>query len=226
MFHTKIRLCSLLMILLLTISCTRSAWYPLVSSQSHRPIPPHTALLSTGDPLIIIDPGHGGDDPGAISWNRQYEEEDITLTAAFMLQKQLHSLGYRAILTRRKDCNMPLKKRTNIANANNATIFVSIHCNSSYNIKAKGVEVYYFPKSTRSRRLAQAILGKIIHYTKTRSRGIKTAHFTVLQYTKMPAVLVELGFLSSPEDLDRLNDPEYLNVMAWGIAKGIDQYLD
>ncbi len=175
--------------------------------------------------LIVIDPGHGGKDPGTKSWDKKHLEKNLNLATALMLMDQLDNLGYRSIFTRKNDVFIPLVKRATIANENNGTIFVSIHFNSGLSRKANGVEIFYFPNAMHSRVLASNILSNIITYSAANSRGVKSSRFTVLKKTSMPAVLVEGGFMSNPPEMQKLRDPVYLNIIAWGIAKGIDTYL-
>ena len=174
---------------------------------------------------IIIDAGHGGRDPGAISWDRRHQEKNLNLATAMMVRDHLKQMGYKPALTRSKNIFIPLNERAEMANKRKAELFVSIHYNSAHNNKARGIEVYYYPHSNNSKQLAITTLENVLQQTKALSRGIKTANFTVLTQTKMPAILVEGGFMSSSKEMNLLQDPEYLNRLAYGIAIGIDQHL-
>lgn len=198
-----------------------------VMRETKRPLPLPKAEV------IIIDAGHGGKDGGAISKRDRYEEKEFTLETAFLTRHALHQLGYKTIMTRNQDTFIPLETRAEIANDLDADLFVSIHYNYSPNSEAEGVEVYYYkenktPPSSRivkSRSLGDSVLKKIISQTGAQSRGLKQANFAVIRQTKMPAILVEAGFLSNLNEREKIRDPQYKRSIAWGIAKGIDQYL-
>lgn len=215
----------------------------LLSGCSYRSIPPEVVALrqdtkkkpvkleSSHPEKIIIDAGHGGKDFGALSRALGYEEKQLTLTTAHMLRNQLKQLGYHAILTRSQDVFISLDKRAELANRADADLFVSIHFNHSTSQEAKGIEIYTYKESPpssrilRSKELAKEVLSKIIHTTGAKSRGLKEANFAVIRETDMPAILVEAGFLSNPQEREKIRDPKYLRFIASGIAKGIDDYL-
>lgn len=202
---------------------------PTISSM-HEEKPPIAFKQET----VVIDAGHGGKDSGAVSKLQKYEEKKLTLSTAFMIRNYLRQLGYQAILTRGQDTFVPLSTRADIANTTNVDLFVSIHYNYSPNKEAQGVEVYYYKGQNNStsdrialsKRLGQAVLKKIVRQTKASSRGVKQGNFAVIRETKMPAILIEAGFLSNPEEREKLRDPQYLQKIAKGIAKGIDSYFE
>lgn len=182
-------------------------------------------------PMIVIDAGHGGTDRGARGYVPYCEEKKLSLQTARLVKKYLDQLGYHVIMTRSTDCFIPLSKRVDVANQSTSNIFVSVHFNSSRNSTAHGVEVF-FPdskeKSTRSsssKKLADAILGRVIRRTSAHSRGVKKGNFYVIRETRMPAVLVEAGFISNPEERSLLRTREYQEKIARGIADGIDRYF-
>jgi N-acetylmuramoyl-L-alanine amidase len=182
--------------------------------------------------VVILDPGHGGKDPGTLAVSdRQFVEKDLALAASRLVKNHLSNLGYRVVLTRNSDRYVTLSNRVRMSNKVRGAIFVSLHFNASRDRDVEGVEVYYYKgvrtkRIERSRNLAQNVLNGFILYTKAESRGIKEGNFEVLRKTVMPAILVEGGFLSNEEELDDLQSPKYLNAAAWGIAKGIDAYLN
>lgn len=182
--------------------------------------------------LIAVDAGHGGNDIGAQSEMKKYKEKNLALTAAMMLRRHLKDLGYHVVLTRKKDVFVPLRQRTTTANKENANLFISIHFNSAPNKKAEGVEIFYYEpqnkneeRSVKSKILSQHVLSHIVKYTKAQSRGVKTASFHVVKYTKMPAILVEGGFLSNEKETHKLKNPKYLNRIAYGTAQGLHRYF-
>ncbi len=183
---------------------------------------------------IVIDAGHGGKDSGAQSDKNRYEEKKLTLQTAQLVQKFLNEMGYDTYLTRDEDQYVSLDERARIANAINAHLFVSVHYNFSHSSDAEGIEVFYYkdvknPESLRlleSKKLGESVLDRILKHTGAQSRGVKTANFAVIRETKMPAILIEGGFLSNPAERERLKDPQYCRFMALGIAKGIDRYFE
>ncbi|MBT3394163.1 MAG: N-acetylmuramoyl-L-alanine amidase [Waddliaceae bacterium] len=180
-----------------------------------------TPIIKKASTIIAIDAGHGGKDPGALSYDKRHLEKHMTLATVMMVKNYLEDMGYDVILTRNANTTLPLYKRAAIANKINADLFVSIHYNSSLNRKANGIEIFYYKTSTTSKQYAQHVLDALIQHTKAPSRGIKPAYFTVLEETTMPAILVEGGFMSNPAEMHILKKPQYLNVIAYSIAEGI-----
>ena len=182
-------------------------------------------------PIIVLDAGHGGKNTGAKKQYPLCEEKRLSLITTLLAKRYIEQMGYRVILTRSKDAFISLAKRVYIANKFNADLFVSIHFNSSYNRKAKGIEVYYPRKiksnkrSSLSHRLASNILLKSIFHTKAVSRGVKEANFYVIKDTKMPAILLEGGFITNDVECRRLRQRQYLEKLAKGIAEGVGIYL-
>jgi N-acetylmuramoyl-L-alanine amidase len=191
-----------------------------------------TAIKKTAPPLIVIDPGHGGKDLGAKSPDPHIEEKALNLQTALLLNQYLQRLGYQTILTRGDDFFVPLKLRADFANSNQAALFVSVHYNSAPSKTAEGVEVFFYDseenplRTNRSKQLAQKILDRIIARTQMKSRGVKNGNFAVIRETKMPAVLVEGGFMTNDQELNRLRDPAHMQKMAESIAHGVRDYLN
>lgn len=185
----------------------------------------------TARPVIVIDAGHGGKDLGAKCPDPQTEEKALNLQTVLILNQLLQRMGYQTILTRGEDFFVPLKLRADFANSNRATIFVSVHYNSAPSKQAEGVEVYYFDsqenksRTDRSKVLAQTVLDNVIASTKMKSRGIKSGNFAVIRETRMPAILIEGGFMTNDQELKRLRDPAHIQLMAESIASGVREYL-
>uniref|UniRef100_A0A7V5XG64 N-acetylmuramoyl-L-alanine amidase n=1 Tax=Thermodesulfobacterium geofontis TaxID=1295609 RepID=A0A7V5XG64_9BACT len=215
---------------------------------------------------VVIDPGHGGEDPGAVGPSG-LKEKDVTLAIAKMLAQKLRSrLGIEVILTREEDKFIPLIQRPAIANSKKADLFISIHTNASPDSKSCGIETYYLnfttdpeamrvaalenaasdkslsdlqdlikailvnTKLSESKMLAEKVQEELVkelnkYYPDTINRGVKYAPFLVLVGTRMPAILVEAGFISNPLEEKRLKDQQYLEMIAEGIAKGIEIYI-
>jgi len=186
------------------------------------------SLPQHAKPLIILDPGHGGDDEGAKV--HYFMEKRLTLMTTLLVRKYLEEMGYRVIMTRSKDVFIPLHRRVSIANKTKAVLFASIHYNSSPSIEAHGIEVFYHRGSDAKRlkeshKLASSVLGELISCTTAHSRGVKSGNFHVIRETSMPAILVEGGFMTNQEERTNLRDKRYLEKVAKGIALGIDKYL-
>ncbi|MDR7869242.1 MAG: N-acetylmuramoyl-L-alanine amidase family protein [Tissierellaceae bacterium] len=182
--------------------------------------------------IIVIDAGHGGDDPGAPSVTGK-REKDLNFSVANKLRQELIEKGYNVIMTRDTDTNVDLYERARIANDNNADIFISIHGNSFVgNRNINGIEVYYWPANKSDIKIedqypfAKSIHDELIKATGAASRGVKTNSYVVIRETKMSAVLIETGFLSNPEEEKLLYSDEYQNNITEGIIKGVESYFE
>lgn len=150
-------------------------------------------------PTIVIDPGHGGTDPGAVYYGRNEKDDNLRLGLA--VAERLRNLGYNVVMTRDSDKNVSLGERSNISNNANADLFVSLHRNASTNPNYNGLETYvYLSPSAASLAAAQNINSRIANAGVQTNHGVKYADFAVLRNTKAPAVLVELGFISNAYD--------------------------
>lgn len=180
---------------------------------------------------IVIDPGHGGKDEGAHSTKPRYQEKQLTLMTSLMLKKYLQGMGFRTIITRADDTFIPLKARSCFANSNETDLFVSVHYNAAKATAAEGIEVFYYKseedpaRSAESKHLGELVLGKIITQTQAKSRGVKHGNLAVVRDTKIPAILVEGGFLTNENERTRLLNPDYVKRLAWGIAIGVRDYV-
>ncbi|MFP7253979.1 N-acetylmuramoyl-L-alanine amidase [Terribacillus goriensis] len=179
---------------------------------------------SNGQPVqkIVIDPGHGGKDPGAIGNDTM--EKRVALTISQKLQHRLLANGYDVKMTRSEDVFIPLTERATFSNNWKADLFVSVHANSATSSSAKGLESYYYGASSSGKQLASSIQTALAANTNNENRGTHSADFYVLRHTSMPAVLVETGFISNPSDAVLLNDSSYQDKVANSIAEGITEY--
>lgn len=193
------------------------------SPTHHRPsVPPSPTARLT----VVIDPGHGGKDPGALNRSNRNgpHEKDINLDTALRLEKLLTARGVNVILTRTDDSFLELEERAAIANRNRADLFVSVHADSAANRSAEGFSVYIArAASAQSVKYGQDIV-RCLEGAGVPSRGLKRADYRVLVQTDCPAVLVELGFMSHGEELARLSSGNYRQRLADAIAGGIQQY--
>jgi N-acetylmuramoyl-L-alanine amidase len=225
---------------------------------------PARAALQT----IVIDPGHGGHDPGAIGPGG-LQEKDLTLDVARRLAALVQEeLGVKVVLTRTRDAFVALRERTALANRQKADLFVSIHVNAARGVSATGSETYFLSSEAtdnaaraaaafenkvidlepgprtgtrdlvrsilwdlaqsefqqESSRLAEALQDSFDRALRLPSRGVKQAPFYVLGGAAMPAVLVEIGFISNPQEEERLQDEGYRDRIARALAAGLAAY--
>ena len=175
--------------------------------------------LSAGkNTRVVIDPGHGGRDKGAV-WGG-VRESDLNLKVAKKVEALLKAKKIRVSMTRRSNIYVPLVKRAALANRYTDVIFVSIHFNAHRNTGVRGVETFY--ASAKGKRIAAIIQREVVKKVKTRNRGIKSGiGYAVLNKTKCPAVLVECGFISNAHERRRCNTSWYQTLAARGIAAGI-----
>lgn len=185
--------------------------------------PDSRPTIPNGRILVVVDPGHGGKDSGAIGIDG-LKEKDIILPISQEVAAILEQQGVKAILTRNSDYFVDLAPRVALAERVNAHLFVSIHANS-INLSRQdisGLETYYY---SSGQALAQTIHNSILNNVDIDNRGVRRARFFVLRKSSMPAVLVEVGFVTGREDAAKLSDPSYRSKMAQAIAGGILQYI-
>ncbi len=178
-------------------------------------------VLGASFSTVVIDAGHGGFDRGGIPSNI-IPEKGVALDVARRLRARLANAGLRTVMTRSRDEFVTLDRRVNIANAQRRAVFVSIHFNSARRRGANGIETFY--GSPRAKRLARLIQRNALRTTSGENRGIKRASFYVLRRSRMPAVLIECGFLTNPRDARRASSSEYRERLARQIARAIIQF--
>jgi N-acetylmuramoyl-L-alanine amidase len=176
-----------------------------------------------GKLVVMIDPGHGGQDPGAIGIGG-LREKDVILPISKRIAEVLERNGIQVIMTRDSDYFVTLPGRVAMAKRANADVFVSIHANSAgaSRPEVSGLETYYYESGLR---LAQIVHNRVLQSLNVRDRKVRKARFYVLRLTSMPSILVETGFLTGREDAASLRSTAYQNQMADAIAQGIIQYL-
>lgn len=169
---------------------------------------------------IVIDPGHGGKDPGAIS-PLGFQEKAVNLVVAQQLASLLRQSGFRVVMTRDRDVFLELEERATLANRVDADLFVSVHADSSHSRDLNGFTVYTARgASTRARWAAGAIVNAM-RDTGLEDNGVREADYRVLVQTHCPAVLVELGYISNTREADKLRDPYTQRRLARAIAEGV-----
>lgn len=218
---------------------------------------------------IVLDPGHGGKDPGAVGKTIKAREKDINLAVVFKLKALLEKeLGLKVLLTRSDDSYVTLGSRTRFANENKADLFVSIHTNAAVSRAGYGIETYYLATSVNSssravealendvvelyegagakqryddlafilsdlsqaehlegsNQLATLVHENLIFGTRNNDRGVRQADFYVLRGAFMPAILVELGFITNENEEAKLVTPEYQERLARTIFEGVKRF--
>jgi len=178
--------------------------------------------------LVVIDPGHGGNDPGASNSAYGLTESDLTLTISLKLRDYLRRMGWRVVMTRdgnyevgdpKGDDHQELQARCDVANAAGARVFVSVHINSSVAHSLNGTTTYYWRRTDKT--FAQAIQSAVVMADGINDAGVKRNDFYVIKNTTMPAVLVETAFLSNSHDAELLAHSDFLDKLAQGIANGV-----
>ncbi|MBE9138287.1 DUF3747 domain-containing protein [Nodosilinea sp. LEGE 07088] len=179
--------------------------------------------IPQGAVVVVIDPGHGGRDPGAVGIGG-LQEKQINTAISNRVQQQLQAAGITVLTTRSSDVYVGLDARSEYANQAGANLFVSIHANaiSMDRPDINGLETYYYSSGER---LARSIHASVLRNTDLGDRGVRTARFYVLRNTSMPSVLVETGFVTGATDAARFRNPTAVNQIADGIARGILNYL-
>lgn len=190
------------------------------------PAPPRPRPLS--EAVVMVDAGHGGRDPGAIHGSAR--EKDIALAVSKLLARRLRSAGARVVETRTGDAFVSLDDRVDLANKSGVDLFVSIHANAAANRSARGVEVFYpnenSPRARTSKRLAELLNDRIAAQSDAAGRGAKIdpRGLRVLRATRVPAVLVELGFMTNDADLRLLTNSPWHDKAAGALYEGIAEF--
>ncbi len=236
--------------------------YRATSPRSVDSVAPPPSRRGVGIRTIVVDPGHGGGDTGAIGPSGS-AEKDLTLILARTLQRQLRRrIPVKVVLTRDEDVELPPDTRAALANQQKADLFISLHLNSVLEADAHGAETYFSSLEAsdeqaaraaavenrsgdgdprydlqlilwdlaqshhlaESQRLASLIQEELNLALGLTNRGVKQAPFRVLLGAAMPAVLVELGFLSNPNEETKLQDPEYREQLVDSVVRAVMRY--
>ena len=226
------------MVFFFAVAAFLSAWYKFVSPLEK---PFHKTLNQTAKgtkATIVIDPGHGGFDPGKVGAN-QTLEKDVNLAISEKLNQKLAASGYTVYMTRVSDealCrgDESSKKRADMQNRvaaieeSEAQLTISIHQNSYPDPSVKGAQVFYYSESEEGRRLAETIQKSLtdrLNDGNTREAKANDSYY-MLKKTPTPTVIVECGFLSNYEESALLSEDMYQERIAWAIVMGIMQYLN
>lgn len=202
----------------------------------------YVETLSTKGKIVVIDAGHGGEDPGAVSAFSGAKEKDITLAIALNVKNLLEESGYTVIMTRTEDIlnyddenasmtakrRQDLIKRKKIMDESNGDIVVSIHLNSFSDSQYHGAQTFYTKESLSSKKLAtslQTALREILEPSNDREALLKNEEIIITKNCKVTTAIVECGFLSNQEEEKKLVDKEYQTKIAESIKAGIDNYF-
>lgn len=188
--------------------------------------------------VVVIDAGHGGEDPGKVGINGALEK-DINLSVAFLVKKYLEMQDVTVVMTRNDDDGLyreespnkkieDLKNRIALIDAAGAELVVSIHQNSYTSEKVHGAQVFYYESSEEGEKAAELLQEQLregVDETNKRSAK-KNGSYYLLKKSSVPTVIVECGFLSNGAEADKLTDGEYQEKLAWNICMGVLQYLN
>lgn len=180
--------------------------------------------------VVVIDAGHGGHDPGKVGVNDALEK-DINLQIAEKIKTHLEKNGIEVVMTREDDVMEDtkledMKKRVALINKTKPAITVSIHQNSYSDSSVKGAQVFYYVDSKVSKEAASLMQGELRKVDTENSRQIKSnSDFYMLKKTEVPTIIVECGFLSNPEEAEKLVSDVYQEQMAEAICSGILTWL-
>ena len=198
-------------------------------------------LVSSGNvtaknKIIVLDSGHGGDDPGKIGVN-QAKEKDVNLEIARKIKKRLEKKGWEVVMTREKDEMLgdpqagnkkihDMKARVEIINKTMPQAAVSIHQNSYQDEQIRGAQVFYYSHSEEGKRMAEQMQKALLTMDETNTRQAKANDtYYLLKKTEVPTVIVECGFLSNYAEAEKLVSEDYQKKLAEAVTKGILQYL-
>ena len=196
---------------------------------SSAPLSPSSLpVVPVGRYKVVIDPGHGGPDPGAVGIGG-LRETDVVLDVCLQVARLLQARGVQVLMTRTTEVDVDLPPRVALANSSRADAFVSVHANalSRYRPDVNGIESFYFEGAGGpSRNLAAALQQQMLSISPgSPDRGVKPARFFVIRRAVMPSTLVEMGFVTGALDAPRLADAPYRRRMALALATGVLNFL-
>ena len=182
--------------------------------------------------VIVLDPGHGGSDAGAIGPSG-VTEKSVSLAVSLKAQKLLAASGYQVVMTRTTDIDVAapgvsdaveLQARVDKAPPN-AALFISVHCNAFSTGKANGMETYHAPTAVKGARLARLLNEELERLGGLNNRGVKAARFYVMTHSQCPASLIELGFITNPHEEKLLASDDYQQKLAQAITNAVNRYF-
>ena len=223
--------------IVIDIASSNTNFKPVSGTDAVIPVKPTKPTFEIGGgikgKMITLDPGHGGTDPGAIG-KQGTKEKDITLKIAMKLRDYLLVKGARVCMTRTNDKDVygpdatdaqELQARVDVAQTNDADLFISLHCNASTNPNIGGMSSYFFPKTDYDQIAAASIQDDLTKKFGLDDLGVRQASFYVNKRSSMPTVLVETAFLSNQKEEKLLRSNWFQSKMAKAIADGIEDYF-
>ena len=190
--------------------------------------------FSSGDgQIVVIDPGHGGSDSGAVGPSG-VTEKYVSLAVSLKAQKLLTADGYNVVMTRTTDIDVAapgvsdaveLQARVDKAPPN-AALFISVHCNAFSTARANGMETYHAPGAVQGSRLARLLNEELEKLGGLNNRGVKAARFYVMTHSDCPASLIELGFITNPHEEKLLASDDYQQKLAQAITNAVNRYFN
>ena len=186
--------------------------------------------------LVVLDPGHGGKDPGKVGADEELEK-DINLAISLKVREKLEEDGMEVVMTREEDVMLSdgdadnkkledLNRRIGIINEQQPAIAVSIHQNSYSDPAVRGAQVFYFTHSDKGKQAAEALQKELLEFDQENTRDIKANDtYYLLKKTQVPTVIVECGFLCCPGEAELLTDEAYQEELAGAIGKGIESWV-
>ena len=199
------------------------------------------ASYNNRSPIVVLDAGHGGEDPGVVSDFSGLAEKDLNLRIAKLVKDLLEQDGYTVLMTRAEDTlqysqgtssiydkrKQDLTKRKKLIDESNADIAVSIHMNGFTDTQYKGAQTFYPPSSTDSERLAKSLQNSLLSVDSENKRValVKKEKIVIFKEVKVPTALIECGFLTNAQDEGRLKTLDYQEQIAKAIKLGIDSFF-
>lgn len=180
-------------------------------------------VSSLSEATIVLDPGHGGSDTGALSMTGQ-PEKWYTLEVAKRVERLLQARGARVVMTRSSDKTVPLAARPEIANSSSANLFVSFHFDSSDENNVASGYTCYFYHSGDSKHLAESVNQQMKNLPLS-SRGVEFGNFLVIRDNSVPAILIEGGYINTKKDFNQIQKPAYQKKLAKDVVDGIANYF-
>lgn len=191
---------------------------PIYSLDHHKTRP----MESLSEATIMIDPGHGGEDPGTLSIDGKFKEKDYTLPTALKIKETLEALGAEVILTRDSDEFLDLQERAQLSSQAEVDFFVSIHFDASYDPTWEGHTTYFYHPDDQQ--LAYSV-HQALKTLPLEDTGVMFGNYQVIRENHQPSLLLELGYMTHPEDLKKITDPKYHQQIADALADGLVNYL-
>ncbi|WP_304053769.1 N-acetylmuramoyl-L-alanine amidase [Levilactobacillus namurensis] len=217
----------------LTIIGEKDNWYHVRDSQNHFGwvaswLVDHPGKLTHATTLseatIVLDPGHGGSDSGALSIDQKHDEKTYTLELAQRVARLLRAKGAHVIMTRNSDTTVSLAHRPELANTHQADAFISFHFDSSPTDNlASGTTTYYYHRKT-SYALAEAVNQEMNDLPLT-NRGIRYGNFEVIRDNRQPALLLEMGYINTKKDFNDIRNAHYQETVANNVVQGLSRYF-